>query len=76
MKSTPQELAGASDRGCIQREAESHSFSNAGTSTRVPIWVVLAKVGSSVPIEEWRKLPPDFSTNLDYYLYGPDSNQE
>jgi hypothetical protein len=30
----------------------------------------LRAIGMSVPIEEWKKLPPDFNENLDHYLYG------
>jgi hypothetical protein len=30
----------------------------------------LRAIGMSIPIEEWKKLPPDFNENLDHYLYG------
>lgn len=30
----------------------------------------LRRIGASVPVEEWKKLPPDFNENLDHYLYG------
>lgn len=30
----------------------------------------LRRIGASVPIKEWKKLPPDFNENLDHYLYG------
>ncbi|HPA46915.1 MAG TPA: hypothetical protein PK395_14200 [bacterium] len=35
-----------------------------------PIWEVLARIGASVPKEDWDRLPVDLSSNLDHYLYG------
>jgi len=35
-----------------------------------PIEEVLARIGAQVPPEEWRKLPPDLTDQLDHYLYG------
>ena len=35
-----------------------------------PIWEVIAKIGESIPEEEWKKVPTDLSYNLDHYLYG------
>jgi hypothetical protein len=28
------------------------------------------EINTQVPVEEWSKLPPDLSKNLDHYLYG------
>lgn len=30
----------------------------------------LAEIAAEVPEEEWAKLPPDFSDQLDHYIYG------
>ncbi len=35
-----------------------------------PIEETLAAISAEIPDEEWRKLPPDLSGNLDYYLHG------
>jgi hypothetical protein len=35
-----------------------------------PIWEVIAEISSTVPDEEWAKLPSDGSLNVDHYLYG------
>ena len=35
-----------------------------------PISDVLAEIAAEVPEEEWDKLPPDLTENLDDYLYG------
>jgi len=31
---------------------------------------VLAAIAAEIPKEEWDKLPPDLTDNLDHYLYG------
>jgi hypothetical protein len=36
----------------------------------LPIEDVLAQLASEVPQEEWKRLPPDLTDNLDHYLYG------
>jgi hypothetical protein len=35
-----------------------------------PIWDVITEINSSVPEEEWNKIPNDGSINHDHYLYG------
>jgi hypothetical protein len=35
-----------------------------------PIEDVLSSIASEVPQEEWDKLPPDLTDDLDHYLYG------
>jgi len=39
-------------------------------STARPIEEVLAELAAEVPEEDWRRLPPDLTDNLDHYLYG------
>ncbi|MGO9337744.1 MAG: type II toxin-antitoxin system ParD family antitoxin [Terracidiphilus sp.] len=31
---------------------------------------IFVRLGQQVPMEEWSKIPTDFSKNLDHYLYG------
>jgi Arc/MetJ-type ribon-helix-helix transcriptional regulator len=31
---------------------------------------IFVRLGQQVPMEEWAKIPTDFSKNLDHYLYG------
>ena len=38
--------------------------------TARPIWQIALELGATVPDEEWAKVPPDLSVNLDHYLYG------
>jgi Arc/MetJ-type ribon-helix-helix transcriptional regulator len=33
-------------------------------------WEIALAIGSSVPNDEWSKVPTDLSKNLDHYLYG------
>jgi hypothetical protein len=35
-----------------------------------PIWEIIVEISSTVPVEEWDKIPEDASVNLDHYLYG------
>lgn len=35
-----------------------------------PIEVILEEIGASIPESEWAKLPPDFSDQIDHYVYG------
>ena len=35
-----------------------------------PIWEKLEEISKQVPKEEWDRLPPDLSDNLDHYIYG------
>jgi len=30
----------------------------------------LAAIADSIPLEEWQKLPSDFTEQLDHYIYG------
>ena len=39
-------------------------------ATVPPIEDVLAAIAAEVPKEEWDKLPPDLSDQLDHYIYG------
>jgi hypothetical protein len=41
-----------------------------------PIWMVALEMGTSVPINEWEKMPVDASKNLDHYLYGASKRSE
>lgn len=34
-----------------------------------PIWEIIKDISEEIPPEEWEKVPPDLSKNLDYYLY-------
>ena len=34
------------------------------------LYEILDHFSSNVPDEEWAKLPPDLSFNLDHYIYG------
>lgn len=44
--------------------------------TARPIWEVIAELGATVADEEWAKVPPDLSKNLDHYLYGAPKTEE
>lgn len=35
-----------------------------------PIEEVLASIAAEVPKEEWDRLPPDLTDDLDHYIYG------
>jgi hypothetical protein len=35
-----------------------------------PIEDVLTELAGEVPQEDWNRLPPDLTDNLDHYLYG------
>ena len=39
-------------------------------SAQKPLWEVIAEIASSVPDQEWAKIPSDASYQLDHYLYG------
>lgn len=41
-----------------------------------PIWEIVEEISSSVPKEEWEKLPTDLAKNLDHYLYGAPKQTE
>jgi hypothetical protein len=45
------------------------SASDTLATVRRPIWEIAEEIGSSIPDEEWDKLPADASINLDHYLY-------
>ncbi len=34
------------------------------------VWKTIVRLGLEVPEEEWSRLPPDLSSNVDHYLYG------
>ena len=38
--------------------------------TAKPIWEIVEEITTSIPDEEWAKLPSDLSKNLNHYLYG------
>jgi putative addiction module CopG family antidote len=40
------------------------------TSTHKPIWEVAADLRTSIPEEEWAKLPVDGAEQHDHYIYG------
>lgn len=35
-----------------------------------PLWEIIEKISSQVPLEEWKKLPADGAEQHDHYLYG------
>ncbi|MGH2413510.1 MAG: hypothetical protein ACRDEA_07435 [Microcystaceae cyanobacterium] len=35
-----------------------------------PFWQRIIEIGAEIPIEEWEKLPRDFSKNAEHYMYG------
>ena len=35
-----------------------------------PIEEILKELAAGIPPEEWDRLPPDLTDNLDHYLYG------
>ncbi len=39
-------------------------------TTARPIEDILAELAAQVPQEDWERLPPDLTDNLDHYLYG------
>ncbi len=39
-------------------------------ATARPIEDIFSELASEVPEEDWKKLPPDLTDNLDHYLYG------
>ena len=45
-------------------------WSGAAGSAQVPLVDQLLAISSSVPEEEWAKLPEDGAENVDQYLYG------
>ena len=43
---------------------------------RRPFWEYWVEAGKLIPEEELSKIPPDFSKNLDHYLYGAPKRHE
>ena len=41
-----------------------------------PIWEIAEEISTSIPREEWAKLPDDLSKNLDHFLYGSPKQAE
>ena len=41
-----------------------------------PFWEYWVEAGKQIPDEELAKIPPDFSYNLDHYLYGAPKRDE
>jgi hypothetical protein len=37
---------------------------------------VIAAIAAKVPKEEWDRLPPDLTDNLDHYIYGTPKRQD
>lgn len=35
-----------------------------------PLWEIITEIARRVPDEDWARLPPDASYQLDHYLYG------
>jgi hypothetical protein len=54
--------------GRVAVEAEDAEAASSGTIQS--FWADINRIADSVPPEEWAKLPPDLSSNLDHYLYG------
>lgn len=46
------------------------------SKVKAPLWEQLVELGRSIPKEEWDRLPPDFSENLDHYVYGTPKSQK
>ena len=53
----------------VLRIVEAAANRSSSADTR-PIWEIATEISSSIPIEEWEKLPSDGSVNHDHYLYG------
>ena len=45
-------------------------------SNQRPFWEYWVEAGKRIPDEELAKIPPDFSYNLDHYLYGAPKRDE
>jgi len=41
-----------------------------------PIWEIAEELSATIPDEEWAKIPPDLSKNLDHYLYGAPKKED
>lgn len=41
-----------------------------------PVWEMAVRLGKQIPEEELLRIPPDFSRNLDHYLYGCAKEEE
>lgn len=41
-----------------------------GEGAMLPIEEILNELAAGIPPEEWERLPPDVTDNLDHYLYG------
>lgn len=41
-----------------------------------PVWEMAVRLGKQIPEEELLRIPPDFSRNLDHYLYGCPKEEE
>lgn len=40
------------------------------------LWQSVVDLGASLPSEEWDRVPTDFASNLDHYLYGRSGEEE
>jgi hypothetical protein len=38
--------------------------------TARPIEDILAELAREIPEEDWKRLPPDLTDNIDHYVYG------
>ncbi len=43
---------------------------DAGPSGEKPLWEQIVEIGGKVSEDEWVRVPPDLSINVDHYLYG------
>ena len=69
--STEGEYVEAVLREAQEREtAHPESAESNGRARFASPWEIAAAISASVPDEEWAKVPPDLSKNVDHYLYG------
>src|SRR5262249_43976992 len=78
------EVTKALDRGAVEEiRAELRKFEAATAEIRrfiasvdspsagvAQVWQVALSISAAVPREEWSKVPPELSKELDHYLYG------
>jgi hypothetical protein len=50
----------------LQRDDEAYD------DCQPPLWQSVIDLGASLPPEVWERVPIDFASNLDRYLYGKD----
>jgi len=54
----------------VPAQADLESVPEGEMDDEEPLWKKIVRIGESIPREEWKKVPPDLSKNIDHYLYG------